>query len=135
MLKVIPLYAALLAFLYLYLTARVISVRRSEKISIGSKNNNELEVRIRVHGNFIEYTPFALILLAFLELQNFESWILHALGASLLVGRFFHFLGLSAFRAKPSATDFFFRISGMVLTLSTISVSAGLLLVGAVQSM
>ncbi len=42
MLKVIPIYAALRAFFYVYLSARTIGVRRKAKISIGDGGDDEM---------------------------------------------------------------------------------------------
>jgi len=55
------LYAGLLAPLFILLSIRVIDVRRTARISIGHGDDPELLRRMRVHANFAEYAPFALI--------------------------------------------------------------------------
>lgn len=122
---VVPLYAALLTFVYLALTARVIFYRKSHKISIGSKNQADLEVRIRAHGNFIEFTPFTLILIGILEYQQFGRFWIHCLCLLLLIGRIMHPIGLSE---KPTNRDLFFRFYGMVLTLTSMATAAALII-------
>jgi uncharacterized membrane protein YecN with MAPEG domain len=52
MLKVIPIYAALLAFFYVYLSARTIGVRRKAKISIGDGGDDEMLRAMRMTCQF-----------------------------------------------------------------------------------
>ncbi|MEM6386917.1 MAG: MAPEG family protein [Pseudomonadota bacterium] len=104
-------YAGVLGAWFLVLTVRVILGRRSAGVSLGSGEDRRLERRIRAHGNFAEYTPFALILLALLESQGTVGWLLHLCGMSLLVGRVLHGYALSFTPHSP------LRVPGMVLTL------------------
>jgi len=67
-LSITPLYAALLALVFLVLSFRVIFVRRGERISLGDGENPALRARVRVHANFAEYTPLALLLMLMAEL-------------------------------------------------------------------
>jgi uncharacterized membrane protein YecN with MAPEG domain len=64
---IVPIYAAMLAFLYIALFARVIQARRSAKVAIGTRGDVHLERKMRVHANFAEYVPFALLLATFIE--------------------------------------------------------------------
>ena len=41
----------------------------------------------RVHANFAEYVPLALLLLAFVEIQQFAAVIVYALCLMLVAGR------------------------------------------------
>ncbi|QDH69467.1 MAPEG family protein [Marilutibacter alkalisoli] len=113
-------FAALLALLNLVLMVRVSMVRRSSKIGIGSGDDRLLQRRIRVHANFIEQVPLALLLMALLELCGLASIWLWALGAALLAGRILHAIGLSS-----SAGYSFGRFAGSLL-------SWGVLLAGAI---
>lgn len=123
-LSIVPFYAALLAGLYIFLSARVIRMRRQERIAVGDGNNLRLRRAIRAHANFSEYVPLALILAAFVELQQFAPIIVHLLCLSLVVGRIGHAYGVS-----QEKEDYRFRTAGMALTLASIGGSA-LLLVG-----
>ena len=58
MLKIIPFYAAILALLYVCLSARTIGFRRKSRVSIGDGGDQELLRAIRMHANFAEYVPF-----------------------------------------------------------------------------
>lgn len=117
--KVIPIYAALLALFYVYLSARTIGVRRKAKISIGDGGDDAMLRAMRMHANFSEYTPTALILLAFIDLQGGPFWLLHSLGVLLLLARLSHAYGISSIQAPGK-----FRVGGMVVTLTTIVISA-----------
>ena len=113
--QIVPLYAAALSLLFIFLSVRIIRLRRSLKIGTGDGKNENMMRAIRVHANFSEYVPLAVILLVFLELQNAHSVILHALCLLLLVGRSLHAYGLSQENEK-----LVFRISGMAMTFTTI---------------
>ena len=123
MFKVIPLYAALLAFFYVYLSTRTIGVRRKVKISIGDGGDDGMLRAMRMHANFSEYAPITLFLLAFVELQGGPIWLLHSLGVLFVVARLSHSYGISSVQAPGK-----FRVAGMVGTFTTIAVSAAWLL-------
>ena len=116
---VTALYAALLAGLLIFLSIRVIGRRREARVEIGSGDDTELLRRMRVHANFIEYAPFALLLMALAESLKAPSIWLHALGAMLLVGRVVHAYGLSQ---TPHILRL--RVWGMRLTFAVIGLAA-----------
>lgn len=95
MLTITPLYAGALAILYLALSYRVVQ-QRGHGVSLGDGGDQELLRRIRGHGNFAEYVPFILLMLAMLEIGGVTPpWLLHLLGATLLVARLLHGISLS----------------------------------------
>ena len=122
---IIPLYAALLALLFIFLSLRVIRVRREERVALGDGGNVRLRRAMGVHANFAEYVPLALLLMAFIELNGLPGWLIHLLGVALLIGRLVHAYGVS-----QSNENYRFRVFGMMLTFSTIGGSA-LILLGA----
>jgi uncharacterized membrane protein YecN with MAPEG domain len=105
------LYAALLGILLVMLSWGVSKVRLREHVSLGAGEVSDLEAAIRAHGNFIEYVPFALILLMLTESTGTPSWLLHALGGTLLVGRLLHAYGIR----QPGSTNNY-RKYGAALT-------------------
>jgi len=113
------LYAGLLTFLLLVLSFRVIGVRRSAKVEIGDGNDQKLLRRVRVHANFVEYTPYALILIGLLESLKAPGMMLHALGVTLLLGRVLHAYALSQ---TPHIMSM--RVAGMFLTFTVLGVAA-----------
>lgn len=115
MLMVTAIFASLLAAIYLKLTLHVIALRRQNKVSIGNGGVSELERAIRSHGNFSEYTPIALILMACLELNGAMAWLVALFGLTFTAGRVFHAMGL---KREPQSFDY--RIRGMKLTINTL---------------
>jgi uncharacterized membrane protein YecN with MAPEG domain len=91
---VTPLYAGLLALLFLALSLRVVQMRGTG-ISLGDGGNPAMLRRIRGHANFAEYVPLILIMMALLELSKFSIYVLHGLGITLLVSRLLHGYALS----------------------------------------
>lgn len=124
--SIVPIYAGLLALLFVWLSIRVIASRRAGGIAIGLGADRVLERRVRAHGNFTEYAPFALLLLTLVELQGWPAWLLHLCCVALLCGRLAHARGVS----DPDE-DFRFRVGGMAATLSVTIAAALLLCVGA----
>ncbi|WP_170325758.1 MAPEG family protein [Ruegeria arenilitoris] len=119
MLSVTPVYAALLAILFIALSVRVISQRRSDKISYGDGGNTTMLKVMRTHSNFVEYTPFAVLLIAMVELQGASGLLLNLLGLTLLSGRLLHAYG---FGRSPQIV--ILRQIGMLLTFAAILVAA-----------
>jgi uncharacterized membrane protein YecN with MAPEG domain len=122
---IVPFYASLLALLYIVLAVRVIRIRRKERIAIGDRGNTRLQRAMRVHANFAEYVPLALILITFVELQKFPPLLVHGLSLALLVGRFVHAYGVS-----QEKENYRLRTAGMLLTFGAIG-GAALRLIGA----
>ena len=89
-------YASLLAILYVILSYRVAQRRMRFQVGLGTGQNTDLERAVRIHGNFAEYVPFALLLLALFETGGGPAWAVHAAGAGLLVARGLHALGLTS---------------------------------------
>ncbi|GAB2515892.1 MAPEG family protein [Lysobacter humi (ex Lee et al. 2017)] len=90
------LIAGLHGLLLLALLWPIVRVRRGRKIGLGDGGDPELLRRIRVHANFIENVPFALVLLALLELGGLAKVAVAALGLVLLGARLAHAAGLGA---------------------------------------
>jgi len=88
-------YASLLTLLFLVLSFNVIRLRRKLKVGVGDGGEKSLIKAIRIHANFAEYMPLALILLAGFELSGADSLWLHIFGSVLFIGRVLHALGLS----------------------------------------
>lgn len=117
---VTPLYAALFALLYVFLSVRVVYLRRKHKVSLGTGEVTPLERAIRVHSNCLEYGVVALFLMAMAEwLSALPGIALHGFGCALLLGRLIHAYGVSQ---QPE--DFRLRTSGMIISLTVIGVLA-----------
>lgn len=117
-------YASLLALFFVYLSARTIRLRRRLGIGLGFSENPDMLRAIRVHGNFTEYVPLALLLIFLVESAKADPWLVHILGATLLAGRLSHAFGVSR-----NPENFTFRVLGMGMTLAVITLSALYLLI------
>ena len=104
-------YASLLAILYIVLSYRVAQRRMRFQVGLGTGQNTELERAVRIHGNFAEYVPLALLLLAVFEAGGGPAWAVHVAGAGLLVARGLHALGLTQSSGRSPG-----RFSGVVAT-------------------
>ena len=89
-----PIFAAVLALIYVVLSFRVIQIRFKQRINLGDGGLANLNTRIRVHANFAEYVPIALILLWFVETITFNRALTLALAALLLISRIMHVIGM-----------------------------------------
>ena len=124
MLKIVPVYAAILAILFFALSIRVIALRRSCKLPLGFQGDVALERRVRVQGNFAEYVPLALLLLTFVELNGAPALLVHGLCGLLVLGRMSHAYGVNQVRES-----FAFRVSGMAMTFTVILTAAAAILI------
>jgi uncharacterized membrane protein YecN with MAPEG domain len=111
LLNIVPFYGGILGLIYAYLAFAVISVRRREQLALGDGEIPELRRKIRAHGNFNEYTPITLLLIAFLELQHGTPFVIHLLCSALLIGR-----GIHAWSISSDNENVNYRIAGMILT-------------------
>ncbi|HEY6530313.1 MAG TPA: MAPEG family protein [Cellvibrionaceae bacterium] len=121
--RIVGFYAGCLALLYLVLTLRTIVLRGKLKVALGDGKQEPLQRAIRVHANFNEYVPIGLILLFLIASSGSPALLIHGLGIALLLGRLLHALGVSR-----TPEPFVLRQAGMVLTIGSILVSAGYLL-------
>jgi uncharacterized membrane protein YecN with MAPEG domain len=112
-------YAALLAGLFLFLSVRVIGWRRERRVEFGHGEDFELLRRMRVHANFAEYVPFALLLMALAESMEPPNLLLHAAGIALVAGRIVHAYGVS--QSPPIMR---FRVYGMAMTITAMAIAA-----------
>jgi len=112
---VTPLYAALLALIFVALSLRTIRLRRRYRVGVGDGSHAELQRATRVHANFAEYVPLALLLIYFVETGGGPLLLIHTLAIALLSGRLLHAWGVSQVRE-----NYRYRTVGMVLTFSVI---------------
>ncbi|MCB9958855.1 MAG: MAPEG family protein [Rhodospirillaceae bacterium] len=115
------LYAGICAFMLIGLALRVIRHRYQAKIGLLDGGDEVLRRHIRVHGNFTEYVPTALLLMAIIEVNGAPWWVIHPLGLALAGGRIAHAVGLrgSTGASRP-------RVAGMMATFGVLTV-AGLI--------
>jgi uncharacterized protein len=106
--------ASALALLYMILLLRIVRMRFSQRVSLGDGGNEELQKRIRAHGNFAEYVPMLLILMGLVELAGASKQMLGLVGAAMVLFRISHVIGIH--RPAPNL----FRVVGTVGTFTVI---------------
>tara|TARA_A100001037_G_scaffold304465_1_gene341344 strand:- start:4525 stop:4911 length:387 start_codon:yes stop_codon:yes gene_type:complete len=94
MIAISALYAAIFGLAMTVLSVSVALGRGKYKVGYGDGDEPRLRRLIRIHGNFAEYVPLALVLLLVLELTGVEPVFLHGLGLTLVVARIVHVIGL-----------------------------------------
>ncbi|QWD85305.1 MAPEG family protein [Polynucleobacter asymbioticus] len=115
MLLITSVIAAALTIIFVKLSFAVIGLRRKNQIGLGSGGHDDLERAIRAQGNFAEYVPFGIILIACLELNGAPWWLVTLPGITLIIGRLVHAKGINV-----PPPDFSKRVLGMKLTFGTL---------------
>ncbi|HEY0112436.1 MAG TPA: MAPEG family protein [Allosphingosinicella sp.] len=101
------------ALLNIWIARRVGQVRMSQKVSIGDGGNETLAARMRAHSNFVEYTPFVLILIGLIELAVGSTLWLWVVSVIYIVGRIAHAFGMD----RPLPDRLRLRMIGTIVTL------------------
>lgn len=109
------LFASLHALLMLALLVPISRHRYRQRISLGDGGDPALLRKIRVHANFIEYVPLALLMLALLEVCGLWQPLLWLFGSALLLARLMHAAGFSR---RPGYS--FGRFWGAAITWSVL---------------
>ena len=115
--------AAGAALINIWLGTRVSRLRLRHKVSVGDAGNETIVNRMRAQANFVEYTPFFLVLLAAIELADGSGTWLWAVAVLYIVGRLLHPFGLD----RPSPNPL--RMIGILVTWAVLAGLAGYALV------
>jgi uncharacterized membrane protein YecN with MAPEG domain len=116
---VIAPYAAVLGLLFVLLSVRTLLLRRRLGVALGDGGNERLLRATRAHANFAEYAPLVLLLLVLVAQAGAPALLLHALAASLVLGRALHAWGVSRVPERLP-----FRVAGMALTLTALGTAS-----------
>jgi uncharacterized membrane protein YecN with MAPEG domain len=108
-------YAALLGFLFIYLSFRTIRLRTRLRVGLGDGGQPPMLRAMRTHANFAEYVPFALLLIYFVERYTVARGWAHVLCLLLIAGRLCHAYGFGR-----DAQVLRLRVMGTALTLTVI---------------
>lgn len=106
--------AAAAAIVTIWHMVRIGRTRAAEKISIGDGGNEVLIRRMRAQANFIENTPFVLMLIAAIELAEKGGGWLAIVGAIFMLGRVAHGIGMD------SEKQSMFRAIGTMVAMLTL---------------
>lgn len=115
MLLTTSIISCVLTIIFIKLSFAVIGLRRKNKVGLGSDGYEVLERAIRAQGNFAEYVPFGIILIACLELNGAPWWVVAMPGIALIIGRLIHAVGINV-----PPPDFRRRVLGMIFTFGAL---------------
>jgi uncharacterized membrane protein YecN with MAPEG domain len=105
---------------------QVSRLRRGHKVLFGDGDNIELRSAIRAHGNFVEYFPLVVLMVAMLEMSGLRAVQVHLLMGALLLARVLHPLGMYV---GPRTLQFqIYRFGGIALNWLVLLAAAVLLL-------
>jgi len=102
-LPVTSLVAGVFALLMVPLSLQVTWRRVKVRARFGDAGDEVLRRRIRAHGNFIEYAPTALIVLALVEIGGGVLFLTWGLGGAFLASRVLHAVGM-LYTSTPKLT-------------------------------
>jgi uncharacterized membrane protein YecN with MAPEG domain len=110
MLPVSLTFAGAYALIAVWLGIRVVILRVKGKVEMGDGGHPQVLSRMRAHANFIEYTPFVLILIVVLEIAGASRDWLWGIGIVYAIARVVHPFGMD--RPAPNP----FRAGGAMVT-------------------
>ena len=102
--------AAAAALINIWLGSRVSRVRIRDKVLTGDGGNDRILCRMRAQANFVEYTPFFLILLGLIEMSRGSPTWLWVVAILYILARLAHPFGME--RLAPNVL----RMGGVLLT-------------------
>ena len=120
-------YAAWFGILLVGLSIWVSAGRARFRVHHGDGGHIALQRRIRIQGNFVEYVPFTLVLIALNEAAGASKWGVHALLITLFVARLIHPIGMMA--PEGSLRQYLLRAPAMLATWGVIVTTCAMLLV------
>lgn len=124
--KVTMFYAGLCGIMYFVLTPMVIRLRNITKTGLGHDTDpsSPLFRAVRIHGNFSEFVPFILLLMALDEMSGRSQLVMHIFGITLVSARVLHYMGVT-----KSHTKSYGRMLGAMGTFTVLIVISTLLLI------
>lgn len=127
--KIAALLCLQMFVLTLMVSMRRVNLGKSEgdmaKYPYQDGNDETLKRRIRAFGNFVEYTPVCIIMLALMEFNGAPASLVWSLGGAFVIGRILHSIGMLTNPHFPLP-----RALGMFCTYAILLVSAVWFLVG-----
>lgn len=117
--KLVALLAMQMLVLSMLVSFRRVSLGKSQgdiaKFPYQDGGDETLRRRMRAFGNFIEYTPMCVIIIAVMEFNQIEPKILWWLGGAFIAGRLLHSIGMLTNPHFPLP-----RILGMLSTYAAL---------------
>ena len=101
------------------LSWRIMHMRGKLEVMAGDGGEKDLNVAVRIQGNFIEYVPMALLLILITEAEGYPASAVHGLCLSLIFARLAHVHGMMQKGASGKGRRF-----GAMLTFVVIAVAS-----------
>lgn len=115
--EVSAVVAAVCASMFVLMSADAARQRARHRVPMqGLGENKHVNRAVRIHGNFAEHVPLALLLMMMLELRGTPAPWLWTAGGSLVVGRGLHWIGLK--RTSGTSVP---RMAGVGLTWAVLA--------------
>lgn len=114
--------AAAAALINFWLVVRVSQIRFGAKVLHGDGGNPMLLQRMRAQANFVEYTPFVLILIAAIEMTGKGGTWLAIVGSIFMLARVSHAFGMDRDAPNPLRAAGFIVTMLVLLGLSVVAV-------------
>lgn len=115
--------SSILGLIHIWLTWKVIKLRRKYRQAVGVLENEEYARRNGALNNFTSNVPIVLILFALAENNHVSCGYLFFFGSLFLLGRLMHIYSLYAYETKTKR--FTLRIFAMMSTFFVILALAG----------
>lgn len=125
-LPVTTMTVGILGVLAVLLSINVIRHRGRSQISLDPTPDPGLHVAVRIFGNFTEYVPIALIVLAVAEINKTGTTILWVISGLIVVGRLIHIFGLKVDKPLTIA-----RVVGILFSWVSIGLGSVMCLIAA----
>jgi hypothetical protein len=110
-------YASILALFMCWLSMQVIRARRKYQVRYADGGVKPVIITRTAQQNAFEYIPISLILMALLEFNSQQLWLVHLLGMLLCIARITHARAILTGHHSG-------RVIGMKLTFSAIGLLA-----------
>ena len=114
------IYAGILGLMLVALSWRIMRMRAKLEVMVGDGGEKNLNIAMRIQGNFIEYVPMALLLISFNEILGWQSAGIHALGLTLVAARLAHVHGMSQKDAAGKGRRIGARLTFLVIIAASL---------------
>ncbi|WP_373952063.1 MAPEG family protein [Vibrio pomeroyi] len=111
---VTALYASLLTLVMLWLSIEVIKQRRKNQVAHSDGGVESLQVARSAQSNAMDYIPITVILMALLEFNGGNVWLIHVIGVAFVAGRIIHGKSILARSLKGRKQGMYLTFAGMV---------------------
>ncbi len=111
---VTALYAVLLTLVMLWLSIEVIKQRRKNQVAHADGGIESLQVARSAQSNAMDYIPITVILMALLEFNGANVWLIHVIGIAFVIGRIVHGKSILARSLKGRKQGMYLTFASMV---------------------